>query len=84
MSSMIEDKLKSLANDENMLKALRFVIDKRIEVNKPEDYKKLSNEVLGANYRASEDAKNIIKGLFTDIMAYKEHKSKNNLTNKGR
>ena len=82
MSNMIEDKLKTLANDENMLKALRFVIDGRIDKCNPVAGDEDDN-VLGQKYRAYLLASEIVKGLFTDIMAYKEHKP-NKLINKER
>ena len=82
--SLIEDKLKVLANDEHMLNAIKSVLYDRIEQEKPDIEKTDNNQMVGENYRAYIQAKRIVDQVFKDIDSYKEVKVGQEINNKGK
>ena len=83
MKDIIKDKLRVLAEDEFMLKALKAVIDDRINKMKPDIEKTDDNKILGEKYRASKEAEELLKGALEDISSYKTQRSNNKQSNKG-
>jgi len=84
MNEVLKDKLRVLAEDELMLKALEEVIAERIEKNKPDIDTQNDNNILGEKYRANIEAEKLIEGALEDISSYKIQRSSNKITNKGK
>ena len=84
MSNVLEDKLKILAEDELMLKAIKFAFDKVIEESKPDLGKTDNDELLGQKYRSYIAAQNILNQAMIDIESYKEGRTNSEKINKGK
>lgn len=84
MKDILKDKLEILNNDSLMIEALREVLDKRIEKDKPQISQTDNNSVLGEKYRAYEQAKQMLEGFFDDIGGFKNISDNNNQFNKGK
>jgi hypothetical protein len=69
------DKLKILAENEIILKALKAIFDERINKERPIVNQGESDELLGQKFRAYERAKEIIEAGFGDINNLKEIKN---------
>ncbi len=83
MNSVLKDKLRVIAEDDLMLKALYEAVEDRIKKDKPE-VGNADNRLLGEKYRANEEARKLIAGVLSDISAYRNLKSSINKINKGR
>ncbi len=84
MNEVLKDKLRVIADDELMMRALKRAVDDKIERNQPDIHKTDDNQILGEKFRATEEAKKILKQVLMDIASYGDKKSKNKTTNKGR
>ena len=80
MREIYQDKLRVIASDEFMLKALKIIVMEKIE--QPEINETDDDKVLGQKYRASKKAEKIINDVLDEISSYKDNKLKNNLIHK--
>lgn len=83
MNEILQEKLERLAENEELLKALRKVFEQRIEKEKPEISDNLNNQTLGEKYRSYCYAKNILFEVLADIENCKTIKLNDENTNKG-
>lgn len=74
MDELIQDKLKYIAEDELLLRAIKHIFDKNIEEEKPDVERTDSDEIVGQKYRAYENAKRILTETFKDIQSFKSQK----------
>lgn len=75
MNKILEDKLRILAGDSLMLRAITAIIDERIEEEKPEPRETDDDNVLGQKYRAYKQANEILRLALIDIDSYKDEKT---------
>ncbi len=69
--SIIEDKLKQLAEDPTAIQAITAIFNARVEKEKPVAKESEDNELLGQKFRAYEVAKTIVEETLKDIENYK-------------
>ena len=74
MREALKDRLKIVAEDEVLLAALKLHFDEIVEKQKPILTPLENNETLGERYRAYEQAKEIVKVFFTEMMNYRRDK----------
>ena len=84
MKEVFESKLKILTQDENMLEALKFVFNKRIDKERPSVGETADNRMLGEKYRAYEEAKRMLTEILLDIDSYQDKKVESDKINKGK
>ena len=84
MKEIFESKLKILTQDENMLEALKFVFNKRIDKERPNIGETDDNHILGQKYRAYEEAKRMLLAILLDIDSYQDKKVESDNINKGK
>ena len=84
MNDLLKSKLEILAEDELTLKALRELFDIEIDKLKPDIDKTNDNKILGEKYRATQEAEKLIKEVFENINSYKQQRSSNKKSNRGK
>jgi len=72
MNDVLKDRLSAL--DELAIKALRLLFDEQIDKQFPK-VEDEDNELLGAKFRAYEEAKKIIDGAFQELITLNIRKS---------
>lgn len=73
LNQLHKDTLQPLLNNEILLEALRLVFKARIKKSKP-NVKDADNELVGQQYRAYEQANEMIEKAFQDLKDYKTEK----------
>lgn len=82
--TLIDDKLKQLAEDEPTLQAICSVFHKVIEKEKPISRDDESNELIGQKYRAYEEAKKMVEEALKDIENYKKRPTSEDNTDRSK
>lgn len=81
MQEIHNNKLEILSNDDIAMEAISQVFNEVIKENRP-NVGEANNNLLGAKYRAYEEARNMVKKGIQRISEYKLHKTNNNSFNK--
>ena len=77
-NTIIEDKLQIMAEDNTAITALKSLFNKKINEHMPTVNDETDNEIIGEQYRAYDQTKNIINETFMALEDYKSlNKSKN-------
>jgi hypothetical protein len=84
MDELLTGRLEILAQDEIAVKALKALIENRIELSKPSIEPTDNDKVLGEKYRAYEQAKNLLNGVIQDIETYNIKKNKTEILNRAK
>jgi hypothetical protein len=84
MNEIIQEKLKQLNDDDLMLQAITFFFNEGIERQKPNIESSAPNEIIGEQYRAYSEARNILEKILIEIKLYKDNKVTINKFNKGK
>jgi hypothetical protein len=82
MNEILEEKLKQLANDRQMVEAIKVLSNKIIEENRPIAEKTDDNKILGEKYRAYEVSRDMVEKIIKDIEWHKENNQSLNKFNK--
>ena len=84
MNKLIEDKLARINDDELLIKAMRYIFNKRVDEEKPLSGETNDDIVLGQKYRAYTKARDMIDKAFNDLSGYKVVNKKPKTFNKER
>jgi hypothetical protein len=83
MNEILKDRLKVLSSDEIAVKALRELFRQAIQNREPKLEESKENNLLGEEYRAYLEAKNIINNAFLDLDGYQDEIKKTPHKNRG-